>query len=1093
MKLSNIYFKEESFPNIILSRDSKEENILSTISMELLSSIFSGNNTVLLSQGPLNMTALLASIYSLQNEQDVVVFLPKGNFERTYRRYSKDFFSLLYSTRNNPNSSSYFYQKILLCQGRLSKDLELSDLEIESKPVHGDIEFRRRYREFILNNCKTGTLTTTREIVFVPMERSLPPHIFGHKKIIFEGYNDSLRFEPGFFIFESMNEMYYNFELIQNLVERFNALKARYLFHFSWPYLRGLNRFLTLSKAQDTENKMEVFHLGKRLCLELGKEFVKPPSHALNISLEGRLWDRQYYPPDRLANTYVLSPAMDTLPTSIQQMEDAESESDEYIYQINRLLDKMQVSSFVDSLLRFPPSLDSFVLPSEIKDYDRHLTRFAPIEEIIIRKLDGDNNITRLLRSIHNNVEKQRDLMYQLNGLETMNRVTKRTLLQMNLLKAIQVSLSDILNETNLKEELIIANLHPGLNSSGGIRNILNYSLKSITLLSDELKFPSVSQRGDSIVLIDHMNIPICRLWQKGETLVPDAQLIMSKMGYIHNTYPIKVNTRQLETGIEIKISLDLSTRYYEFDATNMQNPYPRKWDGIDLCVIRINTSGEWEHLVFDGLQYENAVFGRTLSFTSNWRYRSNEKDTHVNKVLKIHHQSLNSLRYLPIETVQNSVLMIPGPIPFTSASNERLFLSEGYDILLMSFKRIVFFAYTGRNLKYLNNQLRIYGELFSNELTDIARKDLIFSCRNTPPNLVQFCKFAFLVSDDKTESSTFDDLMRKEILNEERIPKEDQEYMKKIKEIVASTANTIEDQEYEERQSLQTHYDEYVDVELVELEVKFQTGLTEKIYFETGTILRKSVKNEFLLVSVNEIELGDEILYISKGKRQKSIDDFLLGAFMEERRITLKQIFEPFTCLKQFCSFMQDIESNVKELPGSLENMYWLSNDEKKIILQLIRLLLRNDTKLIGDYFLPNAKNIWKRFITAKELVTIFNTRIRKGKITYENIYDIAKMAGLKLMISTFKAYCNFDINKDKHYFFRDNSDLLAIARLVGNQNIMDNYEILNEKGREIGIFLQMTGRCISRVISGKIDPLNEMDIIIEDSIQKCKVLSIH
>jgi hypothetical protein len=589
------------------------------------------------------------------------------------------------------------------------------------------------------------------------------------------------------------------------------------------------------------------------------------------------------------------------------------------------------------------------------------------------------------------------------------------------------------------------------------------------------------------------MNKPICNVWEKGEPLVPNHQLVMDRMGYIHNTYPIKIDTRKLETGIEIKIFLDLSTTYYEFDATNRQIPHQRKWDGMDLCFIRICTSGEWQYLVFDGLEFENSLFGKSLSFTSNWHYRTADEDSHLNKVLKIYHQSLNSLRYLPIETMQNSTLMIPGPIPFTSASNERLFLSEGYDVLLMPFKKIVFFAYAGRNLKYLNNQLRIYGDLYSNELTDIARKDLIFSCKNTSPNIVRLCKAAFLVCDNNTESSTFDDLMREEILNEERIPREDREYIKKIKEIVGSTSGTIENQEYEERQSLQTHYDKYENVELIELEVKFQTGLTEKIYFETGTILRKSVKDEFLLVSVDEIEIGDEILYISKGNRQKSIDDFLLGVFMEDRKITLKQIFEPFICLKYFCNFLREINSNEGKFPEILEKMYWLSNDERKTIFQLIKSLLNNDSKIVNDYFLPDAKNIWKSYMTPEQLFTILGSRDRKGKITIESIYDIAKLGGTKLMISTFKAYSNFDINKDKHYFFRDNSDLLAIARLVGNRNIIDNYEILNEKGREIGIFLQMTGRCIARVISGKIDPLNEMDITIEDSIQKCKVLSLN
>src|SRR5207253_8423774 len=117
---------------------------------------------------------------------------------------------------------------------------------------------------------------------------------------------------------------------------------------------------------------------------------------------------------------------------------------------------------------------------------------------------------------------------------------------------------------------------------------------------------------------------------------------------------------------------------------------------------------------------------------------------------------------------------------------------------------------------------------------------------------------------------------------------------------------------------------------------------------------------------------------------------------------------------------------------------------------------------------------NIWQTFVSTEELTKIFNTEAKRNKVSYENIYAIITKAGISLMSSTFKAYCNFDINNDKHYFFRETSDLLAIGLFVGNEKIIDSYEDLNDIGKQATVLLKIIGRSISRVVSGKIDPLN-------------------
>ena len=1090
LKLSDIYFKDDDDLNIILSENENQNNIISKITLEILNSFFCGNDQLIFSQGPLNMTILLASIYSLRYNQDVVIFLPQKNFEKNYKKYMKDFFSIQYSTQNYPFTTFFLYNKILLCQGRLNDHLELTDLDIASKPIYGDLDFRRKYSQFIWDKWRKGTLTTTREIVFIPIETSIPSQILGEKNIkLGEEKKNILNFDPQLFIFESMNENNYSFERIDLLIKLFNKMKRRYIFHFSWPYLRGAERFLNTLTNQKSIEKIAVFHLGKRLCMELGRQLIKPPPYALQISLEADLWERQYYPFNTNVNKHIILPSLGSFLLSTEDLEVMEYETDTYVYEINKLLNEIQCGYFIDSILRFPPCLDSFVLPQEIKDFDKNIMKFIPLNDIISKKLKDHQQLLRFFNTVNRNIEKHRDLFYQINGLNTMTRITKRTLFQMYILQSLNIDIEEaFVDEPKKRNKIIIANLFPKLNSTNGIREMLNYMLQSIQGVIEDVKFPSLRLQNDFVILIDNNNTPICNLWHLGTIFVPNLELIINRMKYNYSKYPIKITSRQIEGGIEVRIFLDLFTKYADIDTTsNSLKINSCIWEGFNLCIWRAYHNGNWEYLVLKDLKVEDSSNFR--SFNSNWIYQDYKTKKEINKDIEIQYMNLNNIRTLSIESVMNSILMVPGPIPFTSTSNERVFLSEGYDVILMPFKKIIFFAYPGRNINYLIAQLRIYRELFSEKLTEIGRRDLAFSCKYTQPNLANLIKTNYN-QNTTNENLEFDNSIRQELLNEEITLPEDRKTIRKIKDIIDVIGNQVEENEHESEDEVSTLLEGKPSTD-IELEVKFDDGNKEKIVFETGTLLRKKELNEYVLVPVNNLREGDEIIYITKGRRKQSIDDYLLGIFLDNKMVSLKQIFEPFICLKIICDVLQTIESNNHTSSKSFNDIYWLNDDQKWILFRVIRALLNNENIIAKKYFVSNF-NIWKSFITVDELANILNSQEKRNRLTYEKIYEIAKKAGFNLKLSTFKEYCSFDTKIDKHYFFREDVNLLAIGYLIGNQENIENYDELNRIGKQVGIFLQMIGRRILQIAEGKRELLDEIDILIENHMQKCKILSV-
>ena len=62
----------------------------------------------------------------------------------------------------------------------------------------------------------------------------------------------------------------------------------------------------------------------------------------------------------------------------------------------------------------------------------------------------------------------------------------------------------------------------------------------------------------------------------------------------------------------------------------------------------------------------------------------------------------------------------------------------------------------------------------------------------------------------------------------------------------------------------------------------------------------------------------------------------------------------------------------------------------------------------------------------------------------------------------------------------------------LIGNQNIAEICEEINEAGFEIWKILEIVGHSIYRVREGKDNPFNEMDQMIKERMSICRVVSI-
>ena len=1083
---------------------SKEKSNFSLLSLDLIDKIINKRVTIIFSQGPLNITPFISCIFAELKNNNVIIGLPKHTFSEKYKEYTSEYFSLLYKKFINSTVTApfFFYQDIIWCQGKIDDDKnELFDLIIEKYPIHGDRTFKRTYEQAISEKLTTGHFKNSPKIILIPIENSIPSNIIGTKTIQFKDENYNLKnFNPNLIILESINERNFKFEHLIQLIKKTDELNIKLVLHFSWPYLRGLDNFLS-DPSIAGHREIEIFHFGKRFCIESKKKFTKPPSYALPLSLEGNFWSTIYYPEkSSQSKISILSvPIQQTNPfLSIKDIENAYSAIDDKLANIRENVNDEDISdNFTKNILKFPPITDSFLIPSEIKvrSYIEKINsiRYLSVQDFMEFRLRKESLSFQSFQSLCSDIESCKDLSREIRGLRTYSALSKKTLLQMYIIEEIQkiVKTTNLISLENSKTDLnlIIPKLHPFFETRKNNFDALQYFFQGFSFLLEQINLPKIITKSNKFV-IKGKNGDITAF--EGNNFKNPKTSDIYKILEHDRPYPVKTSVTKENDSIEIHVKLKVEIPFIKIESIDDMSCKRESCAGLDLYILQIKPNGQFIEISLSEFNNENTFYSNTLNYSAKYSIRTNTlSKTHQIKI-NVDFIDLPTITNRSQETIKKSILLMPGPVPFQTISFDEVFISQGYDALLLPFEKIVFFSYPGKNINRIVRQLQLYKELFSENPTRISNMDLLYSIEHMKEsNRFKFPEKPSIIepiSQIMAPGDTiFDAVIRRGLLDDSNATAEEKEEIFSLKEIWNKIGKTKQDNHHESQKPDLGEFP--INREHIILKIRFGDGKEDNISFPRGTLIRKNSGENYLLTQVDELSEDDEILYIEATKRE-SIDNYLLKDFAQEKGISLEQIFEPFYCLRLFYESLSAIDFRADFRQEIMKHIYWLTDEQKASLFETLKHLAdKGDPSLLNTKIQDNP-NIWKDKISGDVLSQIFSEG--RSRITYEKLFKISQNLGISLAKDTFKQYCTFAINEHQHYYFKNERDLYSIGCLMGHPGIINNYQIINNQGRNVGTILQIIGRCISRVTVGKSDPFNEMDSSIEGKVQKCKILSI-
>jgi hypothetical protein len=530
--------------------------------------------------------------------------------------------------------------------------------------------------------------------------------------------------------------------------------------------------------------------------------------------------------------------------------------------------------------------------------------------------------------------------------------------------------------------------------------------------------------------------------------------------------------------------------RIEELDKNNYQKEYCR---GLDLYSLKITSIGQYFEMSLMGFSNESKQYSNSLNYLINYFTMTRTSSNNHQVQLNIDLIDLSLICHSSQEKIVRSRLLMPGPVPFQTISNGELSISQGYDALLLPFKEIVFFAYPGKNLQRIVKQFGLYKEIFSEEPTRISNADLLFSIEHMNKSKRYEFPSRPSIEDNTpqkiTEGDTvFDAAVRTELLDESRASEDEKEELVTLKEIWTRIGRKKSMTSIEGEAKTTSTFSP-IQREQITLKVKFDDGREDSIAFMSGTLIRRRSGEDYVLTQIDDLTEDDEILYIESNERE-SIDNYLLRDFVQEKGISLEQIFEPFTCLRLFYETLNSVDYFGDYPAEAMKKLYWLDETQNTVLFKTIQLLLREPTSPELDMLLHDVNNIYSGQISSEQLTQTFTGR--RIQITYDMLFKLAQFVGLSLAEPTFKQYSTFALNEHHHYYFKNDKDLLALGRLIGHQRIIDDYQIINSQGRDVGTILQIIGRSIARVTRGISDQFSEMDASIEGKVQRCTVITV-
>lgn len=1094
MKLDSLEYIDENDKQVIVIKD-KNEN-LSPISLSILDSILDKKVTLIFSQGPLNLTPIISCLFAYLKNQDVLIGIPKSLFKDVFGtkitkgNYSKIYFSLLYR-RKFPSSSRYFYYDMLWCNGKIDEEQnEMTELDIETYPTHGTLSRKRKYEETILERLNNGSFQNIPKIVSIPVDGITPAGLINEKEIKFDKIGYKLKkFDPKLIIYESINERQYSLDNITELIKTIKNSDRKLLLHFSWPYLKGLSAFLTTFK---NDNNINVFHIGKRLCIETRKKIKKPVPNLIHLSLEGGIWDTVYYPKDVYLDFKIRLPASNIKieNLSVDDLKNWDWYFDTIIEDIWKHLKYETIGRFEDNILKFPPVINTFLCPSEIKRgvFLKKNKQWSslPINESISINKGKDSPAIRAFNGLCSDIERFRDLSYKLRGFYTNSAITKKTLLQTYFIEKI-IDIFERIHESNNKPNkiaqtsIIVANLYPHLiKTKTSFSDSLSYLFKSFKNIQNSLHI----LRTNNTVFIEYTpenGGKIKEIIFENGT-IQKAGIYNVKQFISNNNPEINVSFSKKERHIEITEYVNLSADYIEFT----KDTTIKKKNLKDLVTYKavIKDSGSFHETKLINISFERKSSNLILNVKVEQRTDNHPKSIVENEI-QIRYIELAKMQTLPYELIKSSELLIPGPIPFHTISDDDILISHGYDALLLPFKEIIFFAYPGRNFKELMKQIQLYKDIVSESETKISQRDLLFSIEHTNKSrhfeLPPKPDVKDIIEDEL--DTPMDSAIRQEQLDESNANETEVEEIKTLKNIWAQTRN-IANNMPQKRSFIHNPSKEYII-----FDVKFEDGTTDTISFQKGILIRKKYGDDYILSSIDELSENDQIIYIQTDERD-SIENYLLKTILSEDEMSLDDILKPLTALKDFYKVINTLDYTENYDEQNMKKLDWLSSDQKKNLYDIFSLLFIRELSSLAETLNDLICNsVWKGLIKPEKLIQIFGAGNKM--ITYSKLFNLAKRMGLNYTENSFKTLCSTAINDYKHYSFHDENNLLVIGRLIGHMGIIENYQIINDKGSRIGTFLRQVGRSINRVANGK-GEFNEMDIAIEEKMKKCTIVKI-
>ncbi len=1098
MKLSSIeYISENDYQEVIIE---KNNNKLSPISLSILDSVLDKKITIIFSQGPLNLTPIISCLFAFQKQQDVVIGIPKTLFKESFEKNERIYFSLLYKKKINSiaSDSLYFYFDMLWCKGEIDEEAnQLKELSISTRPKRGKSTYKDDFDKYARDRLTDGTFQKIPKIVSIPIESSSPAGIIGEKSIKFKNEDYKLNnFNPKLIIYDSINERNYSFDNIIELINKTEKMDIKLVLHFSWPYLKGLSAFL--NKISKENNNVNVLHLGKRFCIESRNNFEKPPSDILPLSLEGRLWDI-YYPNSLFLNFKVILPAsnINRKNLAVKDIEYWDWPFDEKVKEIQEHLKYESLDKLEENTLRFPPIIDTFLCPSEIKrrTFLRENKSWIslPINESVSVTVGEISHAVREFTGLCLDVERCRDLSYELMGLCTNSGVTKKTLLQSFLIDKItnqfrdQSQKSAIESDKILTTSIVIANLFPYLGTQTSLVESLNYLVKSIANIVNSLELPYVLNKENTLYLekeSDNNEKSKEIIWK--DKSIQEVNISKIKKLFLCNNSKVEVSaTKENNKHFEITVEINTPTEYLEY--SQQSSTISRKYFKVPvLYKATIRNDGSFNEYKLSNISFERKLKNSILKFEGEYRSDKINKKTVKNEI-QIIYTELSKMQNLPRELIQNSELLIPGPIPFHTISEEDILISHGYDALLLPFKNIVFSAYPGTNFKKLLKQIKLYNDLLSENQTRISRRDLLFSLDYTKNvhrfNLPHRPSLNDIPEEGNEGDTPIDTTIRQELLDDSNTDENEREEIRTLRDIWAQI------QKKPLKSSSTTSFKHKPSKEQIDFCVEFGTGAREIISFPVGMLIRKKIGDAYILSPIEELSEEDTIIYIQTDERE-SIENYLRRNIFSEDKMSLEDILEPLTALKLFYDLLKSLGIQYLYDETKMAKLYWLSPDEKEKLFNLFTLLCK-DSSHLEEVSTLLTFSIWQGAVKAEKLNEIFSVGNRT--ITYRKLYYLAVELGLKnYKEDSFKGLCSTAINEQKHYSFHDENNLLALGRLIGHQGIIGDYQIINEKGSKIRTFLQQVGFSIKRVADGRGDPFNEIDLAIEGKMKKCKIVKL-